>query len=91
MTAKIIRLALVRPAPWPKHASPPLDGAPFMSTCPTCNEPRLQMGYGPWGLIRRLKGDRPIEAWCVTCDRFWPISVQERLALAKELEHSRPI
>ena len=91
MTAKIIRLALAHPAPWPKHEKLPLDWAPFMSTCPTCNEPRLQMGYGPWSLIRRLNGDRPIEAWCVTCDRFWSISARERLALAKQFEYLRPI
>jgi len=89
MTAKIIHLALAHPTSSPNRG-PFFDAAPFMSSCPTCKEPRLQMGYGPWGLIRRLNGDRPIEAWCVICDRFWPITPQERVTLTKELEHLRP-
>jgi hypothetical protein len=55
--------------------------------CPRCKELRLQMGYSPGGLIRRINTHRPIEACCVTCNQFWPINVHERVRLAKELEH----
>jgi len=88
MTAKIIHLAVSRPA-CSLNRVLLSDAAPFMSMCPTCNEPRLQMGYSPWGLHRRLNGDRPIEACCVTCHRLWPIALPERVALAKELEYLR--
>lgn len=86
MTAKIFHLAVSHPAYAP-NAGLSSYVAPFMSMCPTCNEPRLQMGYSPWGLHRRLNGDRPIEACCVTCCRFWPIALGERVALARELEY----
>jgi hypothetical protein len=89
MTAKIIRLAIAARAPWPKRDSLFFDSAPFMSMCPTCSERRLQLGYTPGGLLRRLNGDRPIEACCVICNQFWPITAQERARLAKELEHLR--
>jgi len=32
-------------------------------------------------LVRLLNGGYPIEAYCVSCDEFWPISVRERVAL----------
>jgi len=89
MTAKIIRLAIAGWAPWPKRDSLFFDSAPFMSMCPTCSEPRIQLGYSPGGLLRRINGDRPIEACCVICNQFWPITAQERLRLAKEFEHLR--
>ena len=82
MTAKIIGLA---------HAQDTLlfDPAPFMSVCAKCSEARLQLGYSTWGLLRRLKRNRPIEACCVICNQFWPITAQERVRLAKEFEHLR--
>jgi hypothetical protein len=89
VTAKIIPLPVARLESWPRCDSLFFDSAPFMSLCPTCNEPRLQLGYSPWGLLRRLNADRPIEACCVTCEQFWPVTAQERATLAKELEHLR--
>ena len=88
MTAKIIHLLNTHFVS-PPNRGPFLDPAPFTSVCPTCNEPRLQMGYSPSGLLRRINGARPIEACCVTCNQFWPINAQERLRLSRELEHLR--
>jgi hypothetical protein len=90
MTARVIHLAVARPASASSsNLSSFFDSAPFMSMCPACSEPRLQLGYTRWSLLRRLNGDRAIEACCVTCDQFWPVTTEERVALAKELEHLR--
>jgi hypothetical protein len=89
MTEKINRLAIAGRAPWPKRDSLFFDSTPFMSMCPTCSEPRLQLGYSPGGLLRRINGDRPIEACCVICNQFWPLTAQDRVRLTKELEHLR--
>ena len=89
MTAKMIPLAVDRSARWPKRDGLFFDSAPFLSMCPTCEDLRLQLGYSPGGLLRRLNHNRPIEACCVTCNQFWPITAQERMRLAKELEHLR--
>ena len=90
MTAKVIHLAVARPASASSsNLSSFFDSAPFMSMCPTCNDSRAQVGYSPWGLLRRLNDDRPIEAFCVVCNQFWPITAQERGQLAEELERLR--
>jgi hypothetical protein len=89
MTSKTIYLAVPGPAEWQSQRNPFFDSTPFMSMCPRCNEPRLQLGYSRWGLLRRLDGDRPIEAGCVICDQLWPIAPNERMALAKELQQLR--
>jgi hypothetical protein len=36
-------------------------------------------------LQRSLDGGYPVDAYCVLCDEFWPISVSERAALARAL------
>ena len=89
MSAKIIHLAVARPTTWPYRDSLFTDSVPFMSMCPTCKDSRAQVGYSPWGLLRRLNDDRPIEAFCVVCNQFWPITAQERGQLAEELERLR--
>jgi hypothetical protein len=89
MSAKIVHLPAPRPTICPDPGRLLSDSVPFMSMCPTCNEPRLQMGYSPWGLHRRLNGNRHIEAHCAICHRFWPITNEERERLARELEHLR--
>ena len=91
MTAKILRLPVAHRPPAPDPSSLFSATTPFMSRCPTCSEPRSQVGYSPWGLFRRLNDHRPIEAFCVTCNQFWPITAQERVQLAEELEHLRLI
>ena len=66
------------------------DGSSFMSfsfesVCPKCKDVRRQGGFGTRTLFRLLQHKQPIEAYCVVCDEFWPISVSERTALAKAL------
>lgn len=56
-----------------------------MSMCPNCKDVRSQRGFGSRTLARFLKRNLPIEAYCVVCDDFWPISAPERDALALEL------
>ena len=58
----------------------------FMSACPKCKDLRSQEGFGSRTLLRLLTGRQPIEAYCVVCDEFWPISDSERAALAERLE-----
>ncbi|MBV9725032.1 MAG: hypothetical protein JO299_07645 [Gammaproteobacteria bacterium] len=86
MTLKTIYLAVPGCAELQRQGNPFFDSTPFMSICPRCNEPRLQLGYSRWGLLTRLEGDRPIEAGCVICDQLWPITPSERMALARELQ-----
>ena len=65
-----------------------LEAAPFTSVCPKCKDVRFQRGYTPRSLFRLLGGNHPIEAYCVVCDRFWPVSAQERYAIARRLASS---
>jgi hypothetical protein len=89
MTAKIIRLT----PPAVTIPTPPgpifFDSARFSSLCPTCNDTRSQLGYSPRSLVRLLRRDRPIEAYCAVCNGNWPISPRERVRLASELELAR--
>lgn len=89
MTAKITRLAGSSPAPSPLGDSPFSASAHFVSMCPTCKDSRLQLGYSSGGLLRRLNGNRLIEAYCVICNQFWPITAEERVLLAGQFEHLR--
>ena len=62
-----------------------LDSVLFMSMCPNCKDVRSQRGFSSRSLLRLLERRLPIEAYCVVCDDFWPISAPERDALAREL------
>jgi len=53
----------------------------FRSVCPKCAEMRPQRGYDRNSLLRLLNGGYPVEAYCVACDEYWPISIKERVAL----------
>jgi hypothetical protein len=57
----------------------------FMSVCPKCRGARTQDGFSTRTLLRLLDGNHPIEAYCLYCDLFWPISAEERLTLAFRL------
>jgi hypothetical protein len=57
----------------------------FVSVCPRCKDVRSQGGFGRRTLLRLLEHNQPIEAYCVFCDEFWPISFSERAALARGL------
>jgi len=61
------------------------ESMPFTSTCPTCAAQQLQHGFSPAALQRLLQDGHPIEAYCVMCDRFWPVGMRERVDLAKAL------
>ena len=58
---------------------------PFTSTCPKCSAPQPQRGFSRSALDRLLKGGHPIEAYCVACDEFWPITIEERHDVAERL------
>ena len=55
----------------------------FVSTCPTCEREQPQDAFTVPDLLRLINGGYPIEAYCVPCDKFWSISVQERVELGE--------
>ena len=55
----------------------------FVSTCPSCKREQPQDAFTVTELLRLLNGDRPIEAYCVPCDKFWSIGAQERVELGE--------
>jgi hypothetical protein len=61
---------------------------PFTSTCPRCTREQPQRAFPRTTLGRLLDRGYPIEAYCVMCDQFWPISPRERAILRGAL--SRP-
>jgi len=61
---------------------------PFTSTCPRCARERPQRGFPRTALGRLLDKGYPIEAYCVMCDQFWPISPRERAMLRGALSRS---
>ena len=73
---------------------PMQDWILFAAICPKCQRPVLQRGYGRVLLFGFLDSGHPIEAFCSTCDEFWPISAAERRALLGALSpallESRP-
>jgi redox-regulated HSP33 family molecular chaperone len=58
---------------------------PFACECPRCNQERLLTGYTPEELVQLLRSGAEIEAYCMSCDRQWLISVEERADLARAL------
>lgn len=57
----------------------------FVSTCPSCKREQPQDAFVVADLVRLLNGDYPVEAYCVPCDSFWSISVQERVELGERV------
>ena len=55
----------------------------FVSTCPRCKREQPQDGLNLADLVRLLNGGYPIEAYCVPCDEYWPISLQRRIELGE--------
>ena len=68
---------------------PIFEAVPFTAMCPKCKDVRCQRGYTPRSLFRLLGRNDVIEAYCVVCDEFWPISAGERRALAERLVSAR--
>lgn len=58
---------------------------PFESMCPECLTLQPQLGFSRAALGRLLNASFPIEAYCLTCDDFWAISLRERVVLAEGL------
>jgi len=63
--------------------------APFSSECPNCGNERLQTGYELEELAELLSSGADIEAYCISCDRGWPISAEERADLARALASAK--
>lgn len=59
--------------------------APFSSECPGCGQDRVQTGHDREELAELLSSGSNIEAYCVSCDRWWPISEEERADLSWSL------
>jgi hypothetical protein len=55
----------------------------FASTCPHCKRDQVQEGFTVTDLMRLLYGGYPIEAYCESCDKFWPVSLRERVELGE--------
>jgi len=53
----------------------------FVSTCPICKHEQPHDGFTVAALVRLLKGGHPIEAYCETCDEFWPVDLEKRVEL----------
>lgn len=62
---------------------------PFVSKCPGCTRDQPQSGFSRAALQRLLDGGFPIEAFCVICDEFWPVSLWQRVTLAERLLSAR--
>jgi len=62
----------------------------FASTCPHCDREQLHTDFTVADLQRLLDGGYPIEAHCAHSDRFWSISVQERVRLGGLVAASHP-
>jgi hypothetical protein len=55
----------------------------FASICPRCNREQVQDGFTVADLMRLLYGGYPIEAYCVSCDQFWPVNLRKRVELGE--------
>jgi hypothetical protein len=61
------------------------DSTPFVSECPNCKRDRAQTGYSRDELLQLLSSGAEIEAYCSSCDEYWPMSVEERADIARAL------
>jgi hypothetical protein len=57
----------------------------FTSTCPHCKREQPQDGLTVADFLRLLNGGYPIEGYCVACDKFWLVSLQERVRLGEAI------
>lgn len=67
------------------------ESVPFLSWCPGCGHPRLQLGYSLDGLLCRLDAEMPISGYCLACDLVWAIDARERAAIARGLAPVRSV
>lgn len=61
----------------------------FASTCPHCKREQPQDGFTVADLLRLLDGGYPIEGYCVSCGKFWPLNLRERVRLGELVAASR--
>jgi hypothetical protein len=59
------------------------DAIVFASTCPQCKRDQPQDDFTVADLLRLLDGGYPIEGYCVICNKFWPLSLRERVRLGE--------
>lgn len=57
----------------------------FSSECPRCGHDRVQTAYTRDELVQLLQAGAEIEAYCASCDTYWPVSTEERADLARTL------
>ena len=43
----------------------------------------MQTGYGQEEIVELLHAGAPIEVYCISCDKWWPIGAEERADLAQ--------
>ena len=67
------------------------ESVPFLSWCPGCGYPRLQLGHSLDGLLCLLDAELPVNAYCLACDLVWPIESRERAAIARGLAPVRSV
>ena len=63
----------------------------FISICPRCRREQLQTGFTRVELERLFNGGHPIEAHCVPCQEFWPISLEKRIELGEIVAATRNV
>jgi hypothetical protein len=61
------------------------ESVPFTSACPRCTREQPQRGFTRATLQRLLDVGYPIEAYCVMCDQFWPVSADVRQTIVDAL------
>jgi len=59
----------------------------FVSTCPSCGQPRLQYGHTRRALTKLIESREIIDAYCLECDVVWPVAPEDRTLIACALAH----
>ena len=57
----------------------------FLSVCPHCKRDQPQDRFTVADLLKLLNGAYPIEGYCVSCDKFWTVGLQERVWLSETI------
>ena len=53
----------------------------FVSICPACKNEQLQDQFSLEALEKLLSSGYPLEAYCHSCIKYFPISLQQQLEL----------
>jgi hypothetical protein len=73
-------------ARWIHPAEPQSELLRFVATCPRCRRSQSQQTFSRAALLRLLDDDLEIQAYCASCQSFWPISEPERCTIIEELD-----